>query len=293
MPSIYLKRAVSDIKSNRFLNIITVITISLSVLIVSTFALFLTNANQLLAFWEKGIRIIVYVEDDLEKDQIDILKEEIRQLQGVTNIRFIPKEDGLRRLKEKLPEQQSLLDNLIENPLPDTLEVWVTPEKRNWKAIEMLAIHIESSHLVADVEYGQNWLKRFTGLLNLFRLTVILMCTIFFMAAVFIVANTTRLLFFSRSEEINIMRLVGATDRFIKTPFYLEGLIQGAAGGIIGLAVLYLAFLLIASEVDLNMIAHSFKIRFLPLSSSLAIITGSMIAGWLGCYISLSQFLKK
>lgn len=293
MIPVYLKRALADIRSNRFLNIITVTTIVLSVLIVSTFALFLTNANHLMAYWEKGIRIIVYVEDGLNSGQIDTLESEIRQLQGVTEINFISREDGLERLKENLPGQHALLNNLVENPLPDTLEVWVAPEKRNWKEIEMLAIHIESSHLVADVEYGQHWLKRFSGILKLFRLTVILMCTIFFLAAVFIVANTTRLLFFSRSEEIMIMRLVGATDRFIKTPFYLEGLLQGAAGGIIGLVVLYLTFAVMASGVNLNMIAHSFTIRFLPFSVCIIIIIGSMIAGWLGCYISLSQFLKK
>ena len=157
----------------------------------------------------------------------------------------------------------------------------------------MLAIHIESSHLVADVEYGKNWLKRFTGLLTLFRLAGIMMCVVFFMASVFIVANTIRLLFYSKSEELKIMRLVGATDRFIKTPYYLEGLIQGAIGGVIGIVLLYLAFVLLSSSVDLSFTSYFFTLRFFPLSVSLIIIIGSMLAGWLGCYISLKQFLTE
>src|SRR6056297_448639 len=245
MNSVHLNRAITDIKRNLFLNIITVTTIALSVLIVSTFALFLTNANHILNFWEKGIRIIVYLESGLTPEEIEGFQQDIRQMKGVAKVTFVSKEEGLKRLKKQMQGQPSLLADLEANPLPDTLEVWVSPQRRTWKDIEMLAIHIESSHLVADVEYGQNWLKRFTGLLKLFKLTVALMCTVFFMAAVFIVANTTRLLFFSKNEELRIMQLVGATDRFIKRPFYLEGLLQGAAGGIIGVLVLYIAYLLI------------------------------------------------
>lgn len=292
MNSVHLNRAITDIKRNLFLSIITVTTIALSVLIVSTFALFLTNANNILNFWEKGIRLIVYLESGLTPEETEGFQQDIRQMKGVAKVKFVSKEEGLKRLRKQMQGQPSLLADLEANPLPDTLEVWVSPQRRTWKDIEMLAIHIESSHKVADVEYGQNWLKRFTGLLKLFKLTVTLMCTVFFMAAVFIVANTTRLLFFSKNEELRIMRLVGATDRFIKRPFYLEGLLQGGAGGIIGVSVLYIVYLLIAANINLSMVGSFFEIRFLPLPATLGIIVGSMAAGWLGCYISLNRFLK-
>ncbi|MDY6903724.1 MAG: permease-like cell division protein FtsX [Thermodesulfobacteriota bacterium] len=292
MKPFFFKRAIQDIRSNVFLHVITLITITLSVLIVSTFSLFLSNANKIMQTWEKGIRIIVYIEDGVPKAEIDTLQQEISRMGGVADVQYISRDKALEQLEKKMKAQNSLLENLRENPLPDALEVWVAPDKKKWDEIEMLAIHIESSHLVADVEYGQNWLKKFTGILNLFRFTGILMSVVFFMAAVFIVANTIRLLFYSRHEEFKIMQLVGATDNFIKAPFYIEGLLQGAAGGILGLFILYLAFLVMLSSIDFSFTSYFFKFSFIPGLTCIAIIISSMIAGWLGCYISLKQFLN-
>ncbi len=289
---LFLKRAINDLKDNALLNIISFITIALSVLIVSTFALFIINAGNIIDSWEKGVRIIVYVKSGVQRAEIDNLQNDIRQMRGVADIKFISREAGLERLKKQMQGQLSLLKTLTENPLPDTLEVWIAPGHKTWKEIEMLAIHIESSHLVEDVEYGQNWMKRFTGFLNLFKLTGGLMGAVFFMAAVFFIANTIRLLFYSKSDEMKIMRLVGATDNFIKAPFYIEGLILGGAGGIAGILILYLSYVLIITNIDLHFISFYFTIQFLPPLISLAIIVFSMLTGWMGCYISLRQLLK-
>ena len=112
------------------------------------------------------------------------------------------------------------------------------------------------------------------------------------MAAILIVANTSRLVLYSRREEVEIMRLVGATDRFIKTPFYIEGLLQGAAGGILGLATLFITYVIISTNMDQSLTPGFFTIRFLSAWTFFGIILCSMFVGWLGCYISLKQFLK-
>ena len=288
-----LKRALRDLKNNMMLHSVTVIIIALSVLIVGTFTLFSANAARVIRTWEKGIRLIVYIADGVPTADIDTLKNDISRMEGVTEVLFIDKQEALARLTERMKWQASLLENLDYNPLPDALEVWIDPARKKWETIEMLAIHIQSSHLVADVEYGQSWLKRFTGVLNLFRFSGVMMALVFFLAAVFIVANTIRLVFYSRHEEFRIMRLVGATDRFIKAPFYLEGLIQGAMGAVLGMAVLYAVFTALTTSIDLDAVVNTFSIEFIPAKTLFIILLCSMFAGWLGCYISLRQFLKE
>jgi len=158
---------------------------------------------------------------------------------------------------------------------------------------------------VEEVEYGQQWMGRFMNLLNLFRLTGYALACLFFMAAVFFVANTIRLVLYSRREEVEIMRLVGASEGFIKDPFYIQSMIQGALGGVIGLGTLFVMFRFVVGDwtleigdwkletaSDFQFLISDFQIQFLSPEIFIGILLGSMFVGWLGCYISLRQFLK-
>ena len=176
--------------------------------------------------------------------------------------------------------------------MPDAFEIRMIPALQTESQVEALAARIDSIPAVAEVEYGQLWFRRFAGFINLFRLTGYALGALFFMAAVFIVANTIRIVLYSRRDEIDIMRLVGASDGFIKTPFYFEGVFLGALGGVIGIAALYVVYVLIASNVEQGLSAGLFHFRFIPLTVVAAIIAGSMVVGWLGCYLSLKQFMK-
>lgn len=292
MTTLYLKRAINDIRKNRFLNAVTIITIALSILIASAFTLFFINTSDIINHWKKGIRIMIYLKQNTSVVKIPDIKKELQGMYGVQEAVFISKEKALDQMKAQMKRQVSLLENLRENPLPDAFEVRMIPSSQSWEKVEALSAKIESLPYVDEVEYGQKWLGRFSSIVNLFRLTGYALGGLFFIAAVFIVANTIRLVLYSRREEVEIMRLVGASDSFIKIPFYIEGLIQGTLGGIIGLAALFVTFIIISSNVGQGFFPGSFNIRFLPLSLFFLIILGSMFVGWLGCYLSLKQFLK-
>ena len=289
---IYSKRAIKDILDHRFLSVTTIITIAVSVLIAGAVALFLMNANDIMNTWKKGIRVMVYLKPDIPEIKIGELERRIEGMDGVRDVQFISKNEALQRLKNQMKRQPSLLENLKENPLPDAFEIRLGESFQNRNRIEALAERLSSLVQVEDVEYGQIWLGRFMSIINLFRLTGYAMGGLFFLAAVFIVANTIRLVLYSRREEVEIMRLVGATDGFIKAPFYIEGLIQGALGGMIGLAVLFVIFLLVSLNVEQGLTAGLFTIRFLSPGASGGILVCSMFVGWLGCYLSLKQFLR-
>lgn len=290
--TLFYKRAIQDILDNRFLNAVTIITIALSVLIVSAFVLFFINATDIMNASEKSIRIMAYLKPDIPKTMVLDVKQKIQGIYGIEDARFVSKEEALKQLKDQMKRQSSILMNIEENPLPDAFEVRMIASSQHLEDVEILAKQLESIPWVDEVEYGQKWLGRFTNILNLFRLTGYAMGGIFFMAAVFIVANTIRLALYSRREEVEIMRLVGATDSFIKAPFYLEGLIQGALGGIIGLAALFAAFKLISSNIEQGFSSNFFTIRFLSPEIFSSMLLGSIFVGWLGCYLSLKQFSK-
>jgi len=289
---LFFKRALKDILNNRFLNVVTIITIALSTLIVSAFILFFVNTSDIMNSWKKGIRLMVYLKPGVTEDKRLTIKYKIQNMDGVQDARFISKDEALERFNNQMKRQSSLLKNLKENPLPDAFEIRMTASSQNSEKIELLASQIETLPSVEEVEYGQLWLGRFTSIFNLFRLTGYTMGCIFFMATVFIVANTIRLVLYSRREEVEIMRLVGAADRFIKAPFYIEGLIQGAVGGFIGLFVLFITFIYVSSRVEQGFSLNLLSIRFLSPGIIFLIILCSMFVGWLGCFLSLKQFLK-
>lgn len=289
---LFFKKALQDILSNRFLNSVTIATIGLSILIVSSFALFFINTNALMESWRKGIRVLVYLEPQAtENNRLD-LRYQIQKLENVQEIFFISKETALKRLKEQMKNHSSLLDNLKENPLPDTFEVRIIDASRDLNKVAALAEKIKSLPWVEEVEYGQHWVAKFSHIINIFKFIGYAMGGLFLFATLFIIANTIRLVLYSRKEEIEIMRLVGSNDRFIKAPFYIEGLILSAFGGIVGLTALFAAYTYILSKFNSSLSLGSLEIRFLSIEQFFLFIGGSMLVGWIGCYMSLKQFLK-
>jgi cell division transport system permease protein len=288
----FYQRAIKDILENRFLTAITVVTIALSIMIAAAFALFFINAGDILNIWQKGIRMMVYLKADTsDAGRLDT-KYRLQSIVGVQEARFVSKDEAMEKLKQQMEHHSALLDNLKENPLPDAFEVILQPSARNSTELSFLAERISALSTVDEVEYGQQWIQRFSNIINLFRLAGYGIGSLFFMATVFIVANTIRLVLYSRRDEIEIMRLVGATDRFIKIPFYLQGMIQGGTGTLIGLLVLFGGYYSLTAHFNQSATSQLITLRFFSLSICADVILGGIVVGWLGCWVSLKQFMK-
>ncbi len=288
----YWQRALRDIAANKFLNTVTVVTISLSVLIVSAFGLLAVNFGDLIEKWRHGVRILVYLKAETSVENRRLLESRIRRLEGVSGIEFVSKEEGLSRMKARVRSLEAVLADLENNPLPDAFEINPEASALDPGRIEEIVKAIEKMESVEEVSYGRVWLNRISGLMNLFRLAGVAVGALFVVAAVFIVANTIRLVLYSRQQEIEIMRLIGATDRFIKMPFYFQGMIQGLFGGVLGLGVLYGLFRVASASVGEYLpigVGGGRYFSFLMVSS---IAGGAMLAGWIGCYLSLKGFLR-
>ena len=287
----FVKKALADIRSNRFLNFITMITISLSILIVSVFLLFFENSSRLIESWNQGGRMMIYLKNNFTLEMLPDLKKNINAVGETEVMIYIPKSYALEKLKKNISSQSTFLETLKDNPLPDAMDIKMKSNS-SFEKIEKFAKDIKAIEIVEDVEYGQGWLGRFLKIFNLFKIAGYAMCSLFFLIALFITSNTIRLAFYSRQLEVEIMRLVGATETFIKAPFYVEGILQGFFGGIIGLATLLIAYLMISPGVTQNLSSYIYlDIKFLSLPMILLIIFGSTFLGWFGCYLSLKQLL--
>ena len=254
--------------------------------------LLVENTGDVLTAWKRGARIMAYLKPDAAAGAVLSLKRAIESIDGVATARFIPREQALTQLKAQMRRQASLFEHLSENPLPDAFEIRLLPTAEGWERIERIAAAIGAFADVDDVEYGQQWVATFRGIVDLLRLASVVTAGLFLLATVAIVANTIRLVIYSRQQEVDIMRLVGASEGFIKTPFYIEGLIQGLAGAAIGLGMLFGVFSLLAAGAEQSAVAGLFEIRFLSVDMIAAIVAASMIVGWLGCHVSLMQSLR-
>lgn len=288
----FLKKALADIRSNRVLNLITIVTISLSILVVSVFLLFFENASRVIEAWNQGGRAMIYLKKEFHPEMLSELNIKIKALGGIDMITYISKTQALDDLKKQMSSRTAFLKTLKENPLPDALEIQMT-SYHNFEDVKTLAQMIQAIAIVETVEYGQGWLGQFLKIFNLFKMAGYALCGLFFLIALFITANTVRLAFYARKLEVEIMRLVGATETFIKAPFYVEGLVQGFLGGVLGLTVLSITYLTLASGMTQHLAADVYlHIRFLSVKSIVLIVFGSTFLGWFGCYLSLKQILK-
>jgi cell division transport system permease protein len=259
--------------------------------IVSAAVLFFMNAGDLMNAWQQGTRIMAYLRPEASGG-FPALKRSIESFDGVQQAVFISREEALRDLKAQMPHQASLFDNLPENPLPDAFEIQLKPSTEGWEHIEAVAARIRSFAEVEAVEYGRQWVDSVQGVVELFRTVGMAMMGLFFAAAVAIVANTTRLVIYSRQEEVEIMRLVGASESFIQAPFYIEGLLQGLVGAIAGIGVLFVVCTALAARVEQSALGGMMALRFLALEPLVVITLASMLAGCLGCYVSMKEFMK-
>ncbi len=281
-----INRAITDILNNKFLYIVSIFTITISIFIVSMFTLFFVNTNKIMDSWEKGIKIMAYLKSD---KNIEENRKKILNLYGVKEIKFISKKNALNLLKKQMKRQSSLFTNIESNPLPDAFEIKMINFAKNHKKIDVLASQIESLPFIDDVEYGEKWIVKYINIFNLFKFTGYGICVVFFITSIFIVVNTIKLIFYSRKEELKIMRLVGATDNFIKNPFYISGVFQGFIGGILGILILFIIYLMVLTNVDKEFILDFINVRFLSFYEYIILILCSIFSGWFGCYIALKK----
>jgi len=205
--------------------------VGLALFVVGLFGLATYNLHLALSAIEDRVQIAVYMRDDARQSEITLAQAELGDISEVQAVRFISKRQALERAREELPEFGQLFSNLEVNPLPQSLEVELLPGERNSKVVEKISAAAMEYPFVEDARYGREWVNRLFDLRRIAAASTVAMGSTFALVAALIIGTALRIAIFARREEIYVMRLVGATNGFIRRPFLLEGAIAGLIGG--------------------------------------------------------------
>jgi len=288
-----IKEVLEGLKANKEGFLITTLTIAISMAIFGIFLIVFFNLHEMVGKWREKFQIVVYLNDDIPKKELNNLKGFLKSRQEIEKILFISKEEALVKFKKRLNNLKTIMDNLESNPLPASFELKLKKKYRNFDTIKTIAEGLKKFKGVEDLEYGEIWLERLETILFFLKFIVIAIGGFICLGIIFIISNTIKLSLYSRKDEIEIMQLVGATDWFIKRPFLLQGMIQGLLGVILSLSILYgfyLACIINLQTSDFFVGYQSFL--FIPPSILGCLIALGLLIGCLGSYISLRKFLN-
>ncbi|MFC2160490.1 cell division protein FtsX [Acidobacteriota bacterium] len=234
----------------------------------------------------------------LEKDTTDKEKSDISDsLQNstlVNDVQFISSSDALEKFQGKFPDLQDILENLDTNPFPPSFEVIFEDEGLLPEDIFSFIEQIQNNHQVSDVQFNQEWIERMYSLSRLARAVGFFLGGILVLASFFIISNIIKLNVFSRKNEIEILRLSGATNMFIRIPFLMEGTILGVVGGVLSLFFLFILIEIFPVYLgsSLGVLNDLISFRFLSLTQSVLLVFACATIGFFGSLSSLSRFLK-
>ncbi|MCX7971274.1 MAG: permease-like cell division protein FtsX, partial [Negativicutes bacterium] len=235
----FIVDAFSSLRHNRLMTVAAITTVALSLLILGTFITVLLNLNFIADTLESQVQISVYLKDELTPLQQREVGTRITRINGVRQVMFVDKEQALKQFRERLGDQQGILDALDGvNPLPNYFEVKVDNPDQVLPTVEIIRVIAG----VEKVRYGQEAIENLFKITHIIRVAGLILIVLLAAAALFIIANTIRITVFARRQEIRIMKYVGATDWFIRWPFIIEGLILGFAGALVAAAVLFYSY---------------------------------------------------
>ena len=286
----YFREVILSMIRKRWMTFASIGTVAVSLFVLGVFFTLVMNITKMASSLESQVQISAYLDDNLTPEGRAEVERMTKDLKSVAKVEYIPKEQALKKLQDRLGEQKKILDALGDsNPLPNSFLVTV----KSADEVKKTASAIEDLYGVEEVKYGQDVAVHLFDLTYLMRLFGIILMVLITGATIFIIANTIRLTVFARRNEIAIMKYVGATDWFIRWPFILEGIALGFIGG--GLS----AFALRSFYGAMSAKIYS-TLAFFPLieqhpfmdNLTVALMLAGMLVGTLGSTVSLKKFLE-
>ena len=285
----FLVEAFRSFRRSALMSLVAIGTITVSLVIFGLFVLLIMNLSNVVGTVSSRMDIAAYVEKDISLQTAGAVQVELSKIPGVEKVDFISRTEAWKKFKGEFGTKLSLDEILTGNPLPHTFNIQI----RNPDLLEPIAKQVSNVELIDEVRYSGNLVDQIKSLISAVRLGGAALVILISIATLLIVVNTVRLTVLARETDISIMKLVGATNTFVKWPFIIEGVMFGVIGGL-------LAFVILKLSYDAIILRISLALPFIPLINDrglltmlyLAVIGGGTALGMLGAYISVSKVLK-
>lgn len=277
-----LREGFSGFRRAKLSSVLSIFTVIIAVVMTGSFYLISINLQHLVYSLKQRLEIEVFVDNSLEISRINLLKSKIAELPGIEKIQYISREQAAKILQQEFGED--ILAVLKENPLPASFQIQIKPEYQSAGAALNLVNQINNFSGVDEVVYRKDLLQFLDKYLRWFMIALFGIGLLLLMGSLFFIYNTIRLIISARWEIIEAMKLVGATPRFIRFPFLIEGFLQAFLGTFIAIGILYLFSFVLKKQLNQFIFFSSREIW-------VCLLTGSLVGVW-GSYIAIKRFLR-
>lgn len=287
------KQALKQMFRNRGMTLASMFAITAMLLILGLFLALIININTAAESVKQDYNHIeIFLKDRVKEEKIVLLKQEVASWEGVADVSHRTKEDALKILKARWGKNAYLLENLTENPLPNSIIITMT-DLGNSDEIAEKASKLEG---MEDVNYYKNTVNKLLKITNAMKIVGFMVIVFLILVSIVVVSNTIKLTVFARSEEIEIMKYVGATNWFVRLPFLLEGVLIGLISAIISVGIISLLYDRLVDILGTKLLAMLSSSLVPPgfLTINLMWICfalGISIGAW-GSIISMRRFLR-
>jgi cell division transport system permease protein len=287
----FFREAVRRIWVSKRTSFVAVAMIAISLLIVGFFLLLSENLQRAVVLAQGKSRVEIYLTVDAKPAQMAAVDSYLASHRDLARRRFVSRDEALRRFASYFTNLNPVLGQLDGNPFPPSFECDVAPRMVQSAAFAREVTELRAMAGVDDVQFDWEWVRRLKRVVNIVNIVGLVAGGILALAAAFTIANVIRLTMMFYREEIAIMRLVGATERIIRGPFLIEGLLQGILGAVVAVAILFAAFETGRRLLPpANSLIWSFLFNgFLPWEKIAALVAGGMIAGYFGSWLSVRE----
>lgn len=285
----FFEEALTSLWRSRLINALSIGTIAVSLFVLGAFLTVASNLNDVVARWTRKVQVTFYLKDGLEERVRDSLVSLLKADPAAGDIVVVSREEALDRFRALFRDLRTLPDDLGGNPFPASIEFTLRPDRQSPEEVQRLVHAFEKTPGVEEVQYDLQWIRRLATVVGLVRWVGGLLGGILVLAGIFTISNVIRLTVYARQDELDIMRLVGATRAYVKGPFVVEGMLQGGLGGLLSVGLLWAAFRVLARDALAASDLLGRAAVFLPLELCWGIVLGGMVVGVVGSLVSLGR----